>query len=428
MNRSAPPPSDNSISVEDQLKNQLLRIDTVPKPPTQKQIVQNLGKSRKDLDDLIMNYRKQLQAYRDERPQKSGEDAPILTVNERIVDDALGRNMALLNPKREELMKMRREELVGFFDRFDWRTYDVVPPVRDQHPNQSCWAYAATEALESSLMIQRSNFATDRDGNVWIEQIALNVYSTSDCVPPKSSNSPGRHENPFNYYLMVGIPRDEIVINGISLDDEKAGDLTAENMMAMFENRDPKLDECHCLAEEKDRVKAVGWDYVHSELQGDPPAAHPWEIPELDEMKKALLEHGPLVIAINSDQPFQRYGVKLRGNGTPIGNHTPIYKADPQLDFNHFVLLIGWDDNKSAWIIQNTYGTKWGIACDFEGSLQGGEDFVEDYETTGGYAYVAYNTIGQFAAWVEAPLLEQGLEKKGSTHLPNDNLTSSTND
>ena len=88
MNRNAPPPNEDSISAEDRLKNQMLRIDTVPKPPTQKQLVQNLGKSRKDLDDLIMNYRKQLQAYRDERPQKTGQDTPILTVNERIVSGA----------------------------------------------------------------------------------------------------------------------------------------------------------------------------------------------------------------------------------------------------------------------------------------------------------------------------------------------------
>jgi cathepsin L len=50
---------------------------------------------------------------------------------------------------------------------------------------------------------------------------------------------------------------------------------------------------------------------------------------------------------------------------------------------NHGVTLIGWDDNKQAWLIKNSWGTGWG----------------ED-----GYMWINYNSnsIGYRAAWVQA--------------------------
>lgn len=538
MDHNAPPPRDTTTSIEDQR----LRIATVAKPPDSKTIVENLGMTRAELDSFIQSYREQLKAYYYGQMPPDGQ-LSVRTVHESVVDDVLRQNPG--KHTKEELMKMRQEELATFLNRFDWRKYAVVPAVRDQHPNQSCWAYAATEAFESSLMIQRSNFSTRKNGAFWIASITLNVHSTSDCVPPNSSNLPGRHEEAFNYYLKTGIPLHEIRLGGVSLDDTEVG-----KKLALVGDRDVRLNEGHCHVGEKDRLKIVGWDYVHSELQPDPmgqaPQARPWEIPEIDEMKKALLEHGPLVIAINSDKAFQDYGsekfkqrdfgalvgkdpitgtrfeqdqetgdlfirfpakllprdrqfggidfdaievtrgnkVRLHflanaasvfkhgshnrkadadqpvevtssgkyvflkvpksndwkvkdaadGTGTKLylpkntetrlmtdsatGNFvvempdqlptTPVYKADPELDFNHFVLLVGWDDKKCAWIIQNTYGENWGYGCDFEGG----------WTLDGGYAYVTYNTIGQFAAWVEALLVEQGLKENAKPIYP----------
>jgi hypothetical protein len=77
----------------------------------------------------------------------------------------------------------------------------------------------------------------------------------------------------------------------------------------------------------------------------------------------------------------------------------PVFAANPELNFNHFVLLVGWDDKKGAWIIQNSWGDDWGFTCGHFGG--GGEGK--------GYAYIRYGTFGQFAAWLEADLLAQKL-------------------
>jgi cathepsin L len=49
---------------------------------------------------------------------------------------------------------------------------------------------------------------------------------------------------------------------------------------------------------------------------------------------------------------------------------------------NHAVLLIGWDDEKQAWLIKNSWGEQWGEK---------------------GFAWIKYgsNNIGVFAAWVD---------------------------
>lgn len=141
----------------------------------------------------------------------------------------------------------------------------------------------------------------------------------------------------------------------------------------------------------KTGIKAVGWDYVH---------LPPHEIPSVRKLKEALLEHGPLATMVTADGAFAAYGQP----GTPL-----VFETDNQDAPNHVVLLIGWDDEKSAWVIQNTRGTQWGQQCD------GPKVMAFDFRSEDrGFMYIRWgsNHIGQYAAWVEAPLLTEGWQKK----------------
>jgi len=53
------------------------------------------------------------------------------------------------------------------------------------------------------------------------------------------------------------------------------------------------------------------------------------------------------------------------------------------IDANHLVLLVGWNDERQAWLIKNSYDMNWGEK---------------------GFGWVKYgsNNIGQFAAWILA--------------------------
>jgi hypothetical protein len=89
----------------------------------------------------------------------------------------------------------------------------------------------------------------------------------------------------------------------------------------------------------------------------------------------------------------------------------PVFSSNKGKGVNHVVLLIGWDDAKCAWIIQNTY-TEWGYQCGVPKGVYHQIDgqLCPAYEDRG-YMYIGWgcNFIGERAAWVQAPLIRRGL-------------------
>ena len=79
---------------------------------------------------------------------------------------------------------------------------------------------------------------------------------------------------------------------------------------------------------------------------------------------------------------------------------------------NHTVLVTGWDDDKDAWIILNSFGDAWGNACvepakveehfpekDFPFAKENASKLLEQ----GGCMYIkrGVSCIGHLASWVE---------------------------
>ena len=108
-------------------------------------------------------------------------------------------------------------------------------------------------------------------------------------------------------------------------------------------------------------LKAASWDYVNSP---------PDKLPTVKQLKTALIEHGPLVAPIFYDECLANY----RGG---------VFNEQDLGTINHVVLLVGWDDEKQAWLVKNSWGEEWGEK---------------------GFAWIKYgsNNIGVFAAWIDA--------------------------
>ena len=84
-------------------------------------------------------------------------------------------------------------------------------------------------------------------------------------------------------------------------------------------------------------------------------------------IKQALLAHGPLAVAVAAGSNWDSYP---GGNAVITGGSV----------VNHEVVIVGWDDSKSAWLVRNSWGTAWG---------------------NGGYCWVRYGAgqIGSGAAF-----------------------------
>lgn len=112
--------------------------------------------------------------------------------------------------------------------------------------------------------------------------------------------------------------------------------------------------------------KADAWGYVGSTTT-----------PSVSALKQALCKYGPLTVAVRVTTAFQAY----------TGG---VFNACVSGNVNHGVTLIGWDDNKGAWLIKNSWGTGWGSKC--------------GYGTEKGYMWIKYNCnkIGYGASWIQA--------------------------
>jgi len=112
---------------------------------------------------------------------------------------------------------------------------------------------------------------------------------------------------------------------------------------------------------------AITWGYVGNKSS----------VPSIAALKQALCNHGPLAVALRATNLFKAY----------TGG---IFNEFAAGKVNHGVTLIGWDDNKGAWLIKNSWGTGWGSKC--------------GYGQERGYMWIKYNCnkVGYAASWVEA--------------------------
>jgi len=69
--------------------------------------------------------------------------------------------------------------------------------------------------------------------------------------------------------------------------------------------------------------------------------------PTTAQIKQAIYDYGPVWAAIDAGTNFQNYksGVMTQTDGT---------------DMNHAIVLCGWDDATSSWVLRNSWGTSWG--------------------------------------------------------------------
>lgn len=96
------------------------------------------------------------------------------------------------------------------------------------------------------------------------------------------------------------------------------------------------------------------------------------DIPTVAAMKQAILDHGPISVAVCVDDAFRAYA-------------GGVFNASAPGEINHAVILVGWDDTQGAegvWLMRNSWGTGWGEE---------------------GYMRIAYNcsSIGYAASFIQ---------------------------
>lgn len=253
--------------------------------------------------------------------------------------------------------------------RWDWRELLDVGPVFNQGEKcNTCWAFTTIDAAAAS-------FQKNYDENVPLINYVFPDQTTGELSGnsglPLITNS-GRLPVPFVQDLLNCMPikKEEICKSGwhgIAFDFmvykngiPMAYSNNNPNSAAETYQREYKPGQKFECPANTGYIKAASWDYVNSP---------PDKLPSVEQLKRALIERGPLVAPIVYDECLANY----RGG---------VFNEQDLDMINHAVLLIGWDDEKGAWLIKNSWGEEWGEK---------------------GFGWIKYgsNNIGVFAAWVD---------------------------
>ena len=257
------------------------------------------------------------------------------------------------NAKKEEIeaaeKRIRFQGLAAAsLARFDWREQglDVGAVGFQGFRCQSCWAFAAVDAMQ----ISRRLIALRAGRSDFNETPRPSVQQLISCMMPDKKEDyckVGWHGNAFSFLVDKGLP-----LGGPTRYDE----------------RDAKMWAC----DSETYVKALTWDFASRD---------PRKVSTVEEIKSALILYGPVTTMIHFDKCLWLYG-----GGT--------FNGEKNGTGSHFVLIIGWDDSKKAWLVKNSFGMEWGEQ---------------------GFGWVKYgsNRIGESTAWVMAdPKEEERIAKE----------------
>jgi hypothetical protein len=190
---------------------------------------------------------------------------------------------------------------------YDWRDYATFPPVRNQASCGSCWAFATVGPLECNIAIL--------DGTI----VDLSEQWLVSCNTDGWGCGGGWWAH--DYHQWKGDP-----CSGVGAVPESAFPYVAYDA------------PCNCPYPHDYLIQ--DWAYVGND----------YSVPPVDNMKQALLDHGPISVAVYVNSAFQGYsgGIFTGCSGGTV---------------NHGVTLVGWDDNGGTngyWIIRNSWGAGWG--------------------------------------------------------------------
>lgn len=182
-------------------------------------------------------------------------------------------------------------------DNLDWRTKNIVTPVKDQGQCGSCWAFAATEVLESAYALKTGDLPV------------LSPQELVDCESTSVGCSGGYPDHALQY----------IVEHGLEL--EKDYPYTARDGTCHAKDTQYKLSGC-------------------------------FEVPPNDEkVLQQAVAVAPVIVLIEADQRvFQLYQsgiISAKACGQNIDHAVQL-------------VGYGEENGKDYWLVRNSWGSSWG--------------------------------------------------------------------
>jgi len=200
----------------------------------------------------------------------------------------------------------------------DWSAKGAITAVKDQGACGSCWAYSATEGIESGLFMATG------------EMMDLSEQQMISCDKVDGGCHGGDLPTAFDYVTTSG---------GLN---------TMENYKDTSSSGG-RTGRCEKKKEKNTVVKVTGYEYAVPPCESGGACLDQKE----SDMMAALNSFGPLSVCVNADD-WDDYSA---------GIYEPKCSgAEPELD--HCVQLVGYDTTGSQpyWKVRNSWASNWGEA------------------------------------------------------------------
>lgn len=224
---------------------------------------------------------------------------------------------------------------VASFKAYDARKDSLVPLIRSQQCG-NCWSYSALGPIECSY-IRVNRIAKP-------SAVDLSEKQIMSCTGNSSACSGGLSYVAFT--SLKATPR-KLLLESQFPDNGANGSCPTTVSLS--------------------NAELLDWGVID-------PSGDINKIAPVDKIKEAICKYGPVAVSMQVTSLFQNYaGGVFFGTASDYSN--PVS--------NHAVMIVGWDDDKGAWLLRNSWGTGWG---------------------ENGYCWIKYNSnnIGKRAAWVIA--------------------------
>jgi len=211
-------------------------------------------------------------------------------------------------PATPSPIKTNKAELVATAEptKLDWRTRGAVTPVKDQGQCGSCWAFSATETIESAWILAGKSTA---------DKLNLAPQQIVDCDGSDGGCEGGEPPTAYDYVISAG-----------GLESAAYYPYTGEDGVCAFNKSDVS-------AKIKSWAYSTTW-YSESELRAN------------------LVTKGPLSICVDA------------ANWQDYESGVMDWEECAWINFlDHCVQLVGYDTTAPTpyWIVRNSWNTDWGI-------------------------------------------------------------------
>jgi len=267
----------------------------------------------------------------------------------------LGLNKHALPQESAKLGTIRTAASVSTPASLDYRSLNAVTSVKNQAACGSCWAFAATAAIESQILM-RNHILTDLS-----EQVLVSCSGAGNCV------TGGNVGSASGYIQNTGLPSE-------SCFPYTATDSNCSPLCADWNTSTHKISD---------------YDYVTTAAV------------TVNALKTALAAYGPLATTMEVYDDFYYYsgGIYSKTSDTHEGAHA--------------ILLVGYSDAEQAFILKNSWGTDWGES----GYFRVAYSQVLNEVAFGQYT-IAYNMTLPPPSSDSSPIRGRNFEIKGTDDTP----------